>query len=135
MTDLPPTAERLYRVIYDAAKTGKKTHTIEQFTHRLHMDRTTVVRSLRTLRDAGMIEVDAPIPTAKSRRYFVKELGKWTDFCDDQKTVLRDCITGCGKKIHSEGPHHRMCAVCRSEKSQHQEYGNGSGWVIPARGV
>ena len=71
-------------------------------------------------------------------RYYITELGKWTGYCEEKKRSTRDCITGCGSKFKSEGPHHRMCPRCRLDKSPHrfiQEFGNMNGRVLSAGGA
>lgn len=125
----------VYDLLYERAQSGSNAPTVRQMTEQLHVDRDAITRSIRILVDAKMIETEAHNSRAKRRRYYITDLQKWTGYCEEKKMAQRDCITGCGAKFKSEGPHHRMCPACRMNKSPHrfiQEFGNMNGRVVPA---
>lgn len=109
--------QRIYNHLKSIAARGAPAPTISQFEILLNLSRSAVVHALKELFDRDLVreEID-PLVTTK-RRFFLPEIERRTAYSvriNSASNHNRECITGCGRSFHSEGPHHRMCQHCRS---------------------
>lgn len=130
---------RVARLVLDELRTAanleQSAPTLGQFVQRLNVSERMINHSLDVLLERGLIKREFS-PGGNRRRFYVVSAQQWTDFSNaslpgDPTAKLRKCITGCGRSFRSEGPHHRMCHVCRKRP---EIFGGGSvGRVAPMR--
>lgn len=116
---LPRLARRLYALIAGRARAGEPAPSTNDMSAALGASVESVALAARRLLDQGLIAQDYA-PGTRRRRFHVVELDLWTGYVEPRASrghpparTTRPCITGCGAEFRSDGPHHRMCNVCR----------------------
>jgi hypothetical protein len=107
---------RIYNLLKDIAARRAPAPTISEFETACGMSRAAIMRAIQDLCMRGLLIEQYARPHSSRRRFRLPETGTATTYSRDARSARthnRLCITGCGRSFASEGPHHRMCHVCR----------------------